>query len=183
MEQSHSSASLRGIVTAIIHRGPLGVHWDDKTQRVLISDWGEDGLSEVISIERGDNMIVNGGLDYIVSLLGGLSTTPAKYLALGSNNAAPAATDTALTSENTIATCTRKLVTPVATGGGSGTLTYTATWSETENVATVSGEVGLLTASSAGTLIAHYAFGTPFPSKDTSTSLTIVYAITAAQAS
>lgn len=167
-----SSFALAGHVTAILHRGPITVSAD-----------GSYACAEVLDVQQGHNLIVNGGLDYIVGMLGGLQTTPAKYLALGSNNAAPQATDTALTSENTIATCLRQLVTPVATGGGSGTITYTATWSPTQNVGTVTGEVGLFTASTGGTMIAHYAFGTPYPTKDSSTSITIVYALTAQQGS
>jgi len=180
MADSFSHASLAGYVTGIMHRGPIETCWNDETRSVEITI--PEG-SEVLEVQSGHNMIVNTGLDYIVAMLGGLQTTPAKYLALGSNNAAPAAGNTTLTSENTTGGCVRKLVTPVATGGGSGTITYTATWGQTENPSTITGEVGLFTASSSGVMIAHYAYGTPYPTKDSATSLTIVYAITAQQAS
>jgi hypothetical protein len=162
------------------HGRLLAVQYRGETPRIERGGlvFFDAACTEILAVESGVNTFVKGGLDLAASQFGGTTTTPAVYMALGSNNATPTVNDTALTSENTGGTATRLLVTPVPTGGGSGALVYTATWSPSQNVGFITGEVGLLTASTAGTLATHYAFATPFPAKDSSTSLTIAYTVT-----
>jgi hypothetical protein len=141
-----------------------------------------DRYGNILEERNGHNLIVNLGLDLVLSQLAGTTTTPAVYFALGSSTTAVTATQTALVSENVSSGCVR--LQAGTTGqtitlnplGGHGTLQFTMTWSATQNPNTTIGEVGVFTASSAGIMFSRFLI-TPTVPKDATTSFQLVYDI------
>lgn len=148
------------------------------SERILENnDSMNDGINEsinaegyvVISIVRdgnqiyhyeSHNLITNAGKDFISAQVG--STTPgtngANYIALSSNSAAPAATDTSLTGEINTNGLNRAQGTYSHTAG-TNTFTVTKTFTATGTVSDVQ-KTGLFTASSGGTMMAENTFST-----------------------
>lgn len=79
--------------------------------------------NKVIEITKVKNLVVNSGLEQVAKLLNGVSTTPFKYIAIGTDNTAAASGQTALQSEITRA--------QAEDGGGSYEADYKAKLTKT----------------------------------------------------
>jgi len=114
---------------------------------------GPDGREK--DRRRVKNLIPNAGLAYLAGILAAVETTIPKYLAVGTGTTDPAPGDTALESEvgtrvsgtqsrvtTTVTNDTSQVVGTFAAGNGTGAVT----------------DVGLLTASTSGTLISRATF-------------------------
>jgi hypothetical protein len=106
------------------------------------------------------NLITNAGKDFIAAQVGSTSpgTNGANYIALSSNSAAPAATDTSLTGEINTNGLNRAQGTYSHTAG-TNTFTVSKTFTATGTVTDVQ-KTGLFTASSGGTMVAENTFAT-----------------------
>jgi hypothetical protein len=104
------------------------------------------------------NLITNAGKDFISAQLGSTSaaTNGANYIALSSNTAAPAVTDTTLTGEITTDGLERAQGT-YAHETGTSTFTVTRTFTASDAHADVQ-KAGLFTAASSGTMMAENTF-------------------------
>lgn len=109
-----------------------------------------DGTVEVV---RKDNLILNGGFDFICDAIGNSSSRPAVmgYIALGTGTTAPAATQTALVTE-----ISRKAATYAHTAG-TKVMTFTATFNPGEATGAIT-EAGVVNASSGGTFLDRVTF-------------------------
>jgi hypothetical protein len=137
---------------------------------------------EVFAVRETSNIVTNGGLAALSGCIIGQQTTDYKYLAVGTDATAPAATDTALGSELTTAGMGRASDSGPAQSNDGGVTNDTAVldyvWTATD-VATVN-EIGVFNSSSGGTMAAH---GTVTQvSLTTSDTLTGTYKITLATA-
>jgi hypothetical protein len=141
------------------------------TYEILVTRHGKTWVHE-----RGHNIVVNGGRDLVLTQTFGVTSTPIAYMALGSGATTPAATDTALTTEEPGPNGVRKAITK--TLQSPGTMLCSATWDESENQNTTVNEVGLFTTSGVGTglMLSHFKLQAPLP-KDQFTSLQINYSI------
>lgn len=129
-----------------------------------------------VSIYCGDtlvsvsNTVVTAGYNYIASVLGSAGTYTGKFIAIGTGSTAVTAGDTALVAEvGTRVDGTMTVTGNVITIDG----TFTANNPATEQTIQ---EAGLLTASTAGTLVARTVFGAV--TKPTADSLRIVWELT-----
>jgi ATP-dependent protease HslVU (ClpYQ) peptidase subunit len=124
-----------------------------------------DGTVETIDIK---NLVVNTGLNYIVSRMKDTTETAMSHMAIGSGSTAAAAGNTALGTElgrvsltsTTVSTNTIQYVASFPAGTGTGTV-Y---------------EAGIFNASSGGTLLCRTVFG--IVTKDAGDSLAITWTIT-----
>jgi ATP-dependent protease HslVU (ClpYQ) peptidase subunit len=124
-----------------------------------------DGTVETTVIK---NLVVNTGLNYIVSRMKDTTATAMSHMAIGSGSTAAAAGNTALGTElgrvaltsTTVSTNTIQYVASFPAGTGTGTV-Y---------------EAGILNASSGGTLLCRTVFG--IVTKDAGDSLAITWTIT-----
>jgi hypothetical protein len=107
-----------------------------------------------------NNLVTNVGKALLSSLLGGLGGAAATYLAVGTSSTAVALTDTTLGAEITDSGLARSVadsISQTTTTTTNDTVQYQKTWSAT-GTKTVQ-EVGLLNASSGGTLVGHKLTG------------------------
>jgi len=124
-----------------------------------------DGTVETIDIK---NLVVNTGLNYIVSRMKDTTETAMSHMAIGSGSTAAAAGNTALGTELGRVTLTS---TPVSTN----TIQYVASFPAGTGTGTVY-EAGIFNASSGGTLLCRTVFG--IVTKDAGDSLAITWTIT-----
>ena len=127
-------------------------------------------------------MLTNAGKDFIAAQVGGAGgTATAAYIALTANSTAPAVGDTSLTGE--IATASGGLIRAVGTyAHTAGTSTYTITKTFTANgsdsLPVTVAKVGLLTASSSGTLVFSTALSPTATVSASGDTLTITQTVT-----
>lgn len=127
-------------------------------------------------------MLTNAGKDFIAAQIGGAGgTATAAYLALTANATAPAAGDTTLTAE--IVTAGGGLLRAIGTyAHTAGTSTYTITKTFTANgsdsLPVTVAKVGLLTASSSGTLVFETALSPTATLSASGDTLTITQTVT-----
>jgi hypothetical protein len=136
------------------------------TGRLLIEIFGEDGsLKEAVEIK---NLVVDTGKDYIASRMKDATATVMSHMAVGTDNTAAAAGQTALIAEVarvalTSTTVVSNVVTYIATfaaGTGTGALT----------------EAGIFNASTAGTMLCRTVFSVI--NKGALDSMTITWTVT-----
>ena len=123
-----------------------------------------------VEVTRKDNLIVNGGFDLISDAISN-STRPAaaNYIAVGTSNAAVAATQTALTTESA-----RGLGTYSHTVG---TKVFTVTYTFPAGVATAGlQEAGVFNASTGGTMLDRVTFA--IINKGAADTLTVTFTFT-----
>jgi len=127
-------------------------------------------------------MLTNAGRDFIAAQVGGAGgTATAAYMALTANSTTPAASDTSLTGE--IATASGGLIRAVGTyAHTAGTATYTISKTFTANsndsLPVTVAKVGLLTASSSGTLVFETALSPTATLSASGDTLTITQTVT-----
>jgi hypothetical protein len=127
-------------------------------------------------------VLTNAGKDFIAAQIGGAGgTATAAYLALTANATAPAAGDTTLTAE--IVTAGGGLLRAIGTyAHTAGTSTYTITKTFTANgsdsLPVTVAKVGLLTASSSGTLVFETALSPTATLSASGDTLTITQTVT-----
>jgi len=97
-----------------------------------------------------ENLLTNAGRDDLAAAFNGTAFN-AKYMGITTNTDAPSATDTILTSEQTVNGLGR-VTCSYAHSGGTATLTMTADWTVTGTVANLH-KIGLFDAASSGTLV------------------------------
>lgn len=127
------------------------------TGHLALRLYGPDG--RLLETREGANLVTNVGHAQLSAIVGGFTAVLPQYVALGTNNTAAAATDTALGAEITTGGGARKLADTIAQTTGSvanDTLSLTAVFSFTASFAIV--EAGLLDAASAGNLFARRVF-------------------------
>jgi ATP-dependent protease HslVU (ClpYQ) peptidase subunit len=124
-----------------------------------------DGTVETIDIK---NLVVNTGLNYIVSRMKDTTETAMSHMAIGSGSTAAAAGNTALGTELGRVTLTSTTV-------STNTIQYVASFPAGTGTGTVY-EAGIFNASSGGTLLCRTVFG--IVTKDAGDSLAITWTIT-----
>lgn len=109
--------------------------------------------------DLGENIITNAGKALMASLAGDAAAVPFTYLALGTSNTTPAATDTTLGAEITDTGLARSAATVsrVTTSVTNDTLSLIFTWTAS-GVKTIQ-EIGIFNAASSGTMLAHKLTG------------------------
>lgn len=147
--------ALRGFVTVTLH--------------------GKSG--EILFQEESKNIVVETGLNRIVSRLGQSSANIMNVLALGTGTTAAASNQTALVSE-IVAAANRKAAT--LTSYATGTMRFEASWATNELNNYTIAEVGLFdtTAATAGVMFSRALFSTTI-AKDSTQTLTVDYDIRA----
>lgn len=127
----------------------------------------EDGSVENIDIH---NLVVNTGLNYIVSRMKDTSATAMSHMELGTGTTAAAAADTAL---QTAISGSRVALT--STTVSSNTITYVASFPAGTGTGAVT-EAGIFNAASAGTMACRTVF--PVVNKQAGDSMTVTWTIT-----
>jgi hypothetical protein len=123
----------------------------------------------VIRVDK-DNMIVDGGFDFICDVIGNPSQpTEMAYIAVGTNNTAAAATQTALLAE------VDRNAAIYSHTAGTKSFTLTATFNPGEATAGLQ-EAGIFNAPSLGTMLNRVTF--PIINKDAADTLTVTFTIT-----
>lgn len=141
-----------------------------------------DRHGNILSEQRGHNLVVNLGLDLVLTQLAGTTSTPAVWFALGSSTTTVTATQTTLVSENVSGGCVRLQagtsgqVITLNPSSGHGVIQFTMTWSQSQNPNTTIGEVGVFTASSSGVMFSRFIISPTVP-KDATTSFQLIYDI------
>lgn len=135
-------------------------------------------------VERvvGYNLVVNTGRNLGLNQLLGLTSTPVGYMALGSSSTVAQATDSALIAEEPSVGSGGVGVRKALTFGSvsAGSVTATASWTNTENANTTVNELGLFTTVTPGTGIMYARFVLPATvNKDAYTSYIVNYTLTA----
>lgn len=122
------------------------------------------------SVEQYDlkNLVVNVGLNYIVSRMKDTSANVMSHMAIGAGTVAAAAADTALGSELGRVALTSTTV-------SSNTITYVATFPAGTGTGAVT-EAGIFNASSAGTELCRTVF--PVVNKQAGDSMTVTWTVT-----
>lgn len=127
----------------------------------------EDGSVENIDIH---NLVVNTGLNYIVSRMKDTTATAMSHMELGTSTTAAAAADTAL---GAAISGSRTALT--STNVSTNTITYVATFAAGTGTGAVT-EAGIFNASSAGTMACRTVF--PVVNKQAGDSMTVTWTIT-----
>ena len=122
------------------------------------------------SVEQYDlkNLVVNVGLNYIVSRMKDTSANVMSHMAIGAGTVAAAAADTALGSELGRVALTSTTV-------SSNTITYVATFPAGTGTGAVT-EAGIFNAASAGTELCRTVF--PVVNKQAGDSMTVTWTVT-----
>lgn len=92
-----------------------GLTQDRKNNQVALIV--KDSKGRIKEIVETNNLRTNAGIDWLADLMGNASGTPANYIAVTANNAAPLATDTTLTGEISTDGLSRALATYSHTSG------------------------------------------------------------------
>lgn len=136
------------------------------TGRVKIELFGEDGKRKYVQIVN--NLVVTAGKNHIADRL---STAPGgaamSHMAVGTGGGAPAAGDTALTTEtdrNALTSCT----------DATNVVTYVGDWAAGDATATLT-EAGIFNAAAAGTMLARATIAV---TKGASDTLKITWTVT-----
>ena len=120
-----------------------------------------------------DNLVVNTGKNYVASRMAGNSPNVMSHMAIGADNTAAAATQSALGDE--------KAIVALTTAGGSASganVTYTATFAaNTPSSAAAIKEAGIFNGASSGTMLCRTVFDVV--NKQPSDSMTITWVVTA----
>jgi len=103
---------------------------------------------ELVEVKEFPNLVVNAGKSEVAKLISGLSTTPFKYIAIGTGTTAETASDTALQTEVQRAEAT---VSSGTTNVSGDTAVFDADF--TFSSATAVTEYGLFNASTGGTML------------------------------
>ena len=119
---------------------------------------------------RHNNMILNGGIDFLCNAFGS-SSRPAimNYIAVGTGTTTVAATDTKLVTELLRKTCTYSHT------AGTTRMALTATFNKGEATGAIT-EAGIFNASSSGTMLCRTVFSVV--NKGASDSMTITWTVT-----
>lgn len=124
-----------------------------------------DGTTESYGLK---NLVVDTGLNYIVSRMKDTTETAMSHMAIGSGTTSAAAGDTALGSELGRVSLTSTTVT-------NNTVAYVATFGAGTGTGAVT-EAGILNAGSGGTLLCRTVF--PVVNKQSGDSMTVTWTIT-----
>lgn len=118
------------------------------------------------------NLVVDTGLNYIVSRMEGADDNVMSHMELGEGTTAAASTDTAL--ESAIAG-SRIALTSTTVADGGNTITYVATFGAGTGTGAVT-EAGLFNASTDGTMLCRTVF--PVVNKQAGDSMTVTWVVT-----
>jgi hypothetical protein len=134
--------------------------------RVVLTD-AQGNVKEDVNLK---NLVVNTGLNYIVSRMKDTSATAMSHMELGTGTTAAAAADTAL--GGAIAGSRQALT---STTVSSNTITYVASFAAGVGTGAVT-EAGIFNASSAGTMLCRTVF--PVVNKQSGDSMTVTWTVT-----
>jgi len=123
----------------------------------------------VVQTQRKHNIVTNVGLAYIASRIKDASATAMTHMAIGSNNTAAAAGNTALGNE--LGRVTLDSTTLVTTTLTNDTVQYVAVFPAGTSTGTIT-EAGLFNASSAGSLLCRSVFAAIAKSAEISLTIT-----------
>ena len=119
-------------------------------------------------VQEVDNLVVTAGKNYVASCIKDASATAMSHMAVGTNNTAAAAGQTALSSETARVALTSTTV-------STNTVTYAATFGAGTGTGALV-EAGILNASSGGTMLCRTVYTTV--NKGSSDSMTVTWVIT-----
>tara|TARA_Y100000814_G_C12187679_1_gene353595 strand:+ start:30 stop:455 length:426 start_codon:yes stop_codon:yes gene_type:complete len=119
-------------------------------------------------VQEVDNLVVTAGKNYVASRIKDASATAMSHMAVGTNNTAAAAGQTALSSETARVALTSTTV-------STNTVTYAATFGAGTGTGALV-EAGILNASSGGTMLCRTVYTTV--NKGSSDSMTVTWVIT-----
>jgi len=134
--------------------------------RVVLTD-ANGNVKEDVQLK---NLVVNTGLNFIVSRMKDTTATAMSHMELGTGTTAAAAADTAL---GTAISGSRQSLT--STTVSSNTITYVASFGAGTGTGAVT-EAGIFNASSAGTMLCRTVF--PVVSKHAGDSMTVTWTVT-----
>lgn len=122
------------------------------TGRIKLELFNDEGLC--VQRQFINNLIMNAGKVSVAKLIGGLTGLYARYMAIGTDNTAAAASQTALLAEITTNGGARTSTSnsSVTTSVTNDTIRFVATWAFTGSFSIA--EIGLLDASSGGNMFA-----------------------------
>jgi hypothetical protein len=128
-----------------------------------------------VQVVRKDNIIVNGGFDFICDAIGNAASRPAcmGYIALGTGTTSPVATQTALVSE--LASTGRKTAAYTHTAG-TKVMTFTTTFNPGEATGAIT-EAGVFNAASAGTMFDRVLFNVVNKGADDTITVTFQFTL------
>jgi hypothetical protein len=119
-------------------------------------------------VQEVDNLVVTAGKNYVASRIKDASATAMSHMAVGTNNTAAAAGQTALSAETARVALTSTTV-------STNTVTYAATFGAGTGTGALV-EAGILNASSGGTMLCRTVYTTV--NKGSSDSMTVTWVIT-----
>jgi hypothetical protein len=119
-------------------------------------------------VQEVDNLVVTAGKNYVASRIKDASATAMSHMAVGTNNTAAAAGQTALSAETARVALTSTTV-------STNTVTYAATFGAGTGTGALV-EAGILNASSSGTMLCRTVYTTV--NKGSSDSMTVTWVIT-----
>jgi hypothetical protein len=119
-------------------------------------------------VQEVDNLVVTAGKNYVASRIKDASATAMSHMAVGTNNTAAAAGQTALSAETARVALTSTTV-------SNNTVTYAATFGAGTGTGALV-EAGILNASSSGTMLCRTVYTTV--NKGSSDSMTVTWVIT-----
>ena len=119
-------------------------------------------------VQEVDNLVVTAGKNYVASRIKDASATAMSHMAVGTNNTAAAAGQTALSAETARVALTSTTV-------SNNTVTYAATFGAGTGTGALV-EAGILNASSGGTMLCRTVYTTV--NKGSSDSMTVTWVIT-----
>lgn len=134
--------------------------------RIVVTS-AEGQVKEDVQVK---NLVVNTGLNYIVSRMKDATATAMSHMELGTGTTAAAAADTAL---GTAISGSRTALT--STTVSSNTITYVASFAAGTGTGAVT-EAGIFNASSAGTMLCRTVF--PVVNKQAGDSMTVTWTVT-----
>lgn len=134
--------------------------------RIVVTS-AEGQVKEDVQVK---NLVVNTGLNYIVSRMKDATATAMSHMELGTGTTAAAAADTAL---GTAISGSRTALT--STTVSSNTITYVASFDAGTGTGAVT-EAGIFNASSAGTMLCRTVF--PVVNKQAGDSMTVTWTVT-----
>lgn len=134
--------------------------------RIVVTS-AEGQVKEDVQVK---NLVVNTGLNYIVSRMKDTTATAMSHMELGTGTTAAAAADTAL---GTAISGSRTALT--STTVSSNTITYVASFAAGTGTGAVT-EAGIFNASSAGTMLCRTVF--PVVNKQSGDSMTVTWTVT-----
>lgn len=134
--------------------------------RVVLTD-ANGNVKEDVQLK---NLVVNTGLNFIVSRMKDTTATAMSHMELGTGTTAAAAADTAL---GTAISGSRQALT--STTVSSNTITYVASFGAGTGTGAVT-EAGIFNASSAGTMLCRTVF--PVVNKQAGDSMTVTWTVT-----